>query len=248
MSAERDPRPLEVALQALGIGALMLPVVGVVVRAIEYQTLYPAIPRSIVFSESVGSLSLAAVLTLAVPGLLLLFMSGASLVPPLHPPTGTRVETALFLVATGLATLVLPFPAQVGAFLPAVLLLTWFDRRRKAGRQPRLSEVVQWLLISLLVTVPAIALGPTAGQPVYIVSAQPSAIPTGWYIQLGDSHDPTYLLTCSGSRVIVAPTSSVLSATYGHVDQPDQNLTLILKTGRIDLGLVPSCPAAPPAP
>lgn len=247
MSAEREPRPLEVALQALGIATLMLPIAGVVIRAVEYATV-PAIPTSIIFSESVGSLSFGGLLTLAIPGLLLLLVWSRPMDTPVRPSTRERIETAILLVvAASLATLGLPFPAGPGVFLPALALLFWYGRRRLAGQQPNLSEVVLWLVISLLVTVPAIALVPTS-QTVYVVSAEPSAIPTGWYIQLGDSHDPTYLLSCSGSRVIGAPLSSIVSLTYNNDNQPDSSLLHILQTGRINLGIQTLCPTAPPPP
>jgi len=122
--------------------------------------------------------------------------------------------------------------------------------RLVANRAPALGDILPIVLAIILVSAVALALEPTQGQPVYVVSAQPSAIPTGWYIQLGDSHDPSYLLTCSGSRVIAAPISSVASWTYGAPvgGRNPQTLLSILQTGHVDLGLRLSCPTAPPTP
>lgn len=81
MSAYRERRPFDAALQALGIGALLLPVVGVFIRMIQYATV-PAMPRGIIFSESVGDLSYSGAYAVVVPSImlaLLWFMSVSGL-------------------------------------------------------------------------------------------------------------------------------------------------------------------------
>jgi hypothetical protein len=64
--------------------------------------------------------------------------------------------------------------------------------------------------------------------------------------QLSNSTDPLYLLTCSGSKVVAIPASSVVFWTYGEAHQ-GASLLGVLQQGKLPaLGLVPDCPSNPP--
>lgn len=164
---------------------------------------------------------------------------------PSRPVGGGLLVTFVLVAVWGV--LILPFPEGVGDVLTIIVLMRWLRSHPRKDRRVALLDIVPILAIVLAVNGVAIGLNPDPGQPVYVVSSQQAAVPTGWYIQLGDSHDPAYLLTCSGTKVVAVPAGSILSLTYGQKQPQDSSLLHAMQTQHLDgFGLQPQCPGSPP--
>ncbi len=155
---------------------------------------------------------------------------------------------ALAALTVGAISLLDPFPEGIGIALGSILL-AWPWRRSLGSRAITTRELAPYLVATLLISTIAIGLTPTHGRAVYVVTSAASAAPGGWYVQLGDSTNPMYMLTCSGSKTIALPASSIESVTYSSRFDTGDSLLHILQTGHFEgFGLVPLCPSGSPGP
>ena len=96
----------------------------------------------------------------------------------------------------------------------------------------------------------AVVLGltPSGGQSVYVVASSGAQFQTGWYVQLTDSSDPVYLLSCQGDQVIAAPKDEIALRTYATAPMWNVSVVGHFVSGQPwpPLGLTPTCPVSPP--
>jgi hypothetical protein len=138
------------------------------------------------------------------------------------------------------------FPSGLVLAITMGLFYAWSLHREIQGAIS-LAVLVPVLIVAMVTNAIAVGLDPGPGQPVYVITSAQSGVPNGWYLLLSDSHDPWYLMTCSGSKLMALPASSVLSLAYGHSDWHPKSLLDVLATGQTDgFGLQPHCPAGPP--
>jgi hypothetical protein len=144
--------------------------------------------------------------------------------------------------------LVFPFPESIGSTL-GVLIIGWPVLRAIPNKAVTTTQMLPYLAATLLLSTVTIGLGSNPGQAVYVTTTGAGAPPTSWYVRLGDSADPVYLVTCSADRTYMLPSSSIVSvAQFSHTTSWD-SLLAILSTGRFQgFGLHPSCPSSPPPP
>jgi hypothetical protein len=255
------------AVQMLLSFAVMLPVMGGVVLLVEYLTV-PTIPAALAFSESPGGLVWRG-------WLVLLIAIGPLLAVGLFHIKNSQIKliaaVALLVLAVVLAVAT-PFPHVAVSVMVTCVLAAWFLARlgrtasssndsaaqplivdlppgTQASRSgPSTAAVALSALVGGIVAVLALGLTPSSGQPVYVVAAPGDALKTGWYIQLTDSSDPVYLLTCSGDEVIAAPKDHILLRTYAAGQLWNVSLLQVVSESKPlpPLGLTPTCPSAPP--
>ena len=245
---------LQAAATFLFSFAVLLPVRGAAVMAVEYSTVQ-AIPVTLAFKESASGLACRGWLVL-IPAIgPLLAVALAKVLPP-----DPRWPILVGAVGIFLA-LVLPWPYLALGAAVTVALFAWFWQtfvHAAKASSGSLVEVALGVVVGGAIVVVALGLTPTGGQPVYVVGTGDAEFTTGWYIQLTDSTDPVYLLTCSGSEVISVPGGDVKRMSYSPAVVRNVSLLGALMNalgvdsmptfGRLPgYGLTPTCPTSPPS-
>jgi hypothetical protein len=250
--AGKDLAGLGSAAQVLVGSAALLPVIGSLVLVVTYLTV-SAIPPQLAFSESVGGLAWRGWLVwlLALGPFLAAWLAAGKPGPP------ERALTVVFMFGIVVA-LVTPFPHWAAPLFAMCVLGLWYQHRLgvlwwapSSANPPSTGVLARWTIVGGLIAVIALGLTPQSGQPVYVVFADPDASRTGWYVQITDSADPMYLLTCSGDQVTAVPKTSTGIKTFGIASMSGASLwdiawDVIQSRPLPHLGLTPTCPASPP--
>ena len=245
-----DEDPLNGAVaaiaQVLASCALLLPVIGAFVLYVRFGQ-SPVVPSATVASESVGGLALIglAPFLVAVGPPIMVWLTKAQV-------RRFNKDSWMFLwLLAGPAALLTPAPGGIVALVSFMLLLGWCSHR--IVKSPRIGFAELAGPVYLALAMSAYGYGATpAGDPVYVVSLQPSTISTGWYVQLTDSRDPVYLLSCTGTEVIAVPSSAVALTVYNQGQAHGATLwemigeVIHLRGPDLKLGISPHCPVSPP--
>jgi hypothetical protein len=245
-AAPKEFSGLTSAVGALVSVVVLLPVLGSIVLVVEYLTV-PAIPIALAFRESTGAE--------AYRGWLVLLVTAGPLVAaglaPVLRGLPIRMLASLIALAAAALVLVTPWPYVALSAVAACALGLWFlvifrDTAPRALRSPAAVALVVFVGGALVVL--SLGMTPSGGQPIYVVSSKESVLQTGWYIQLADSLDPVYLLTCSGDGVISAPAKDIEISRYGTAQIWNVSLAGHFVTSQPlpRWGLTPACPTSPP--
>jgi len=230
------------AVQVLVSFVVLLPVIGGVVLFVEYLTV-SSIPAPLAFSESPGGLVRRGWLVLLVA----LGPFIAVWLAQLQGPKLKVVLPRLLLGASVVLALLVPFPHVAVPVIVMGVLAAWFLWRLSTTNGPSTPAVALAVIVGGFIAAMALGLAPSGGQPVYIQSSNQAVIPTGWYVELTDSSDPLYLLSCSGGKVAAVPKDDVLIKTYGAARLSNVSLWDVLgSTPLPHMGLTPACPTVPP--
>jgi hypothetical protein len=250
--AGKDLAGLGSAAQVLVASAALLPVIGSLVMVVMYLTV-SAIPTQLAFSESVGGLAWRGWLV----WLLALGPFFAAWLAAGRPGPAEKVLTAAFVLGMVVAVFT-PFPHWAAPLFAMCVLGLWYQQRlgvlwwRPSAKNPPSTGVLaRWTIVGGLIAVIALGLTPQSGQPVYVVFADPDGARTGWYVQITDSADPMYLLTCSGDQVMAVPKTSTGIKGFGIASMSGASLwdigwDILQSRPLPHLGLTPSCPTSPP--
>jgi hypothetical protein len=229
------------AVQIMVSFLVLLPIVGGVVLLVEYLTV-SSIPPQLAFSESPGGLIWRGWLVLIgglgpLAAVWLCGLQGGAL----------KWGRASVLIATLALAVLTPFPHVAGPVVVMGALAAWFLWRLGKTEGPSVPAIALAVLLGASATAIALGLTPTGGQPVFVQSSNPAVISTGWYIQITDSADPIYLLTCSGDKVVALPKEYIQARTFGNARFWNVSILDIIESRSLPpFGLTPACPASQP--
>jgi hypothetical protein len=222
-SAEKDPNVAALVEKAEAeVGRVDLELAAIKTKMRSSMT---RLHRLLFWAHSVGGMGLVRVITVAFITVLLSFS----------------------VLLNAAVVLLLPFPEGAG-IAGCSLLLTWPIVKASKGESVTTGRLLPYLGLSLLISALTIGWSPTHGHVVYVTTTSPSAVSSGWYVQLGDATEPIYLLTCSGDKTLILPSSSVVSAVYPAQKLSQETLLSELTGGGIHFGLSPQCTAGAPPP
>ena len=244
-------RQLAVAGQLAGIAVILLPAVGVVVRAIDFNTSsFGSDWYRIALADPVPTLAAIGFYNAVLPGAILLVVRLFARFEPTPHRSLPRPAAAALGFALVAAVLFLPTAFLVGVISGVLVsfIESWHASRLRQ-RGERLTLATAWPLVALLM-VAGITVGILSGyadgvsEAAYTFDPQAQQAP-GPYARLGESSDFLYIKRCSARNSPIVGVAKRLVLSESLVNPPSRsntNLFDVIFSGRsLRVGLQLPC-------